>query len=66
MINTKLLPDSRGIVSSIFLILTTVTSIAQSQISTAIQKKYNYSIGGYNLTDFVKGGRLNIIVYLSI
>lgn len=64
MIYTKLLPDSRGVISSIILLSTTLFGISQALLTIQIQDGYNTDIDGVKATNFIAGGKQNVSVYV--
>ena len=64
MIFTKLLPDSRGVVLSILAVMFTIFSIIQSFGIIKIQDSFNTTVNGIVETDYIKGGRYTIGVYV--
>jgi hypothetical protein len=67
MLYSKLLPDSRGVVTSILLVATTICLIIAISVNTYLQSLYNYvDEAGDKRTDFIQGGKLIITIYLCI
>ena len=66
MIFTKLLPDSRGIVSSFYLILVTILSIGQSQLTVTIEALLTHKNDNTDIVDYLKGGRINVGIYVGL
>jgi len=67
MLYSKLLPDSRGVVTSILLVALTVFLIIQNGVNTYIQSTFDYiDEAGDKRTDFIGGGQLIITIYLGI